>query len=56
MRDDVQTGRRPYQSKEQTSEGRMKRFHVHVGVDDLDESVRFYSTLFRVFRSSRSIA
>jgi catechol 2,3-dioxygenase-like lactoylglutathione lyase family enzyme len=24
----------------------MKRFHVHVGVEDLAESVRFYSTLF----------
>jgi len=24
----------------------MKRFHVHVGVDDLAASVRFYSTLF----------
>ena len=24
----------------------MKRFHVHVSVDNLDESVRFYSTLF----------
>jgi catechol 2,3-dioxygenase-like lactoylglutathione lyase family enzyme len=24
----------------------MKRLHVHVSVDDLDESVRFYSTLF----------
>lgn len=24
----------------------MKRFHIHVGVKDLDESVRFYSTLF----------
>ena len=24
----------------------MKRLHVHVGVDDLDQSVRFYSTLF----------
>jgi catechol 2,3-dioxygenase-like lactoylglutathione lyase family enzyme len=24
----------------------MKRFHVHVRVDDLDSSVRFYSTLF----------
>ena len=24
----------------------MKRFHVHVGVHDLKESVRFYSTLF----------
>ena len=24
----------------------MKRFHVHVAVEDLDESVRFYSTLF----------
>jgi catechol 2,3-dioxygenase-like lactoylglutathione lyase family enzyme len=24
----------------------MKRFHVHVGVKDVDESIRFYSTLF----------
>ena len=24
----------------------MKRFHVHVGVTDLDQSVAFYSTLF----------
>jgi catechol 2,3-dioxygenase-like lactoylglutathione lyase family enzyme len=24
----------------------MKRFHVHVGVEDLDASVKFYSTLF----------
>lgn len=24
----------------------MKRFHVHVGVKDLDESIRFYSGLF----------
>jgi catechol 2,3-dioxygenase-like lactoylglutathione lyase family enzyme len=24
----------------------MKRFHVHVGVKDLEKSVRFYSTLF----------
>ena len=24
----------------------MKRMHVHVGVSDLDQSVRFYSTLF----------
>ena len=24
----------------------MKRLHVHVGVDDLDQSIRFYSTLF----------
>ena len=24
----------------------MKRFHVHVGVPDLDRSIRFYSTLF----------
>ena len=24
----------------------MKRFHVHVSVDDLDENIRFYSSLF----------
>ena len=24
----------------------MKRFHVHVHVDDLAQSIRFYSTLF----------
>ena len=24
----------------------MKRFHVHVTVEDLDQSIRFYSTLF----------
>lgn len=24
----------------------MKRFHIHVGVKDLNESIRFYSTLF----------
>lgn len=24
----------------------MKRFHIHVSVDDLAESIRFYSTLF----------
>jgi catechol 2,3-dioxygenase-like lactoylglutathione lyase family enzyme len=29
-----------------TQENRMKRFHVHVAVDDLCESIRFYSTLF----------
>jgi catechol 2,3-dioxygenase-like lactoylglutathione lyase family enzyme len=26
----------------------MKRFHVHVSVDDLDRNIRFYSTLFGV--------
>jgi predicted enzyme related to lactoylglutathione lyase len=25
---------------------RMKRFHVHVAVEELDQSIRFYSTLF----------
>ena len=24
----------------------MKRLHIHIGVDDIDASVRFYSTLF----------
>src|SRR5438309_11665340 len=27
-------------------ENRMKRFHVHVAVPDISESIRFYSTLF----------
>jgi catechol 2,3-dioxygenase-like lactoylglutathione lyase family enzyme len=31
----------------------MKRFHVHVGVRDLDESVRFYSTFFGTAPSVR---
>lgn len=26
----------------------MKRFHIHIGVDKLDESIRFYSALFGV--------
>ena len=26
----------------------MKRFHVHVAVTDIDQSIRFYSTLFAV--------
>jgi catechol 2,3-dioxygenase-like lactoylglutathione lyase family enzyme len=26
----------------------MKRFHVHLGVNDLDQSIRFYSNLFGV--------
>jgi catechol 2,3-dioxygenase-like lactoylglutathione lyase family enzyme len=26
----------------------MKRFHVHVSVDDLDQSIRFYASLFGV--------
>ena len=34
--------RRPQDRKE----GRMKRLHVHVGVNDLDQSIAFYSTLF----------
>jgi catechol 2,3-dioxygenase-like lactoylglutathione lyase family enzyme len=29
-----------------TKEIRMKRFHVHVAVDDLAQSIKFYSTLF----------
>lgn len=24
----------------------MKRFHIHVGVKNLDESIQFYSTMF----------
>lgn len=30
------------------AEIRLKRFHVHVSVDDLDDNVRFYSALFGV--------
>jgi len=31
----------------------MKRFHVHVSVDNLDQSIRFYSTLFAAGPSVR---
>jgi catechol 2,3-dioxygenase-like lactoylglutathione lyase family enzyme len=41
----VQTGRR-VEGASQVPENRMKRFHVHVSVDNLDESIRFYSTVF----------
>jgi hypothetical protein len=34
------------QIKKQIQESRMKRFHLHVSVENIDESVRFYSTLF----------
>ena len=30
----------------QGKENRVKRLHVHVGVSDLEKSIRFYSTLF----------
>ena len=26
----------------------MKRFHLHMGVEDLDESIRFYTALFGI--------
>src|SRR6516165_1069028 len=32
--------------KEKWEDTSMKRFHAHVRVDDLESSVRFYSTLF----------
>ena len=32
----------------------MKRFHVHVAVKDLEQSVRFYSTMFGSSRLSGS--
>jgi catechol-2,3-dioxygenase len=31
----------------------MKRFHMHVGVQDLEKSIQFYSTLFGVEPSKR---
>ena len=34
----------------------MKRFHVHLGVEDLAASIRFYSGLFgQALRSRRAI-
>jgi catechol 2,3-dioxygenase-like lactoylglutathione lyase family enzyme len=33
----------------------MKRFHVHVAVDDLAESIRFYSTLFAANPTVREV-
>jgi catechol 2,3-dioxygenase-like lactoylglutathione lyase family enzyme len=35
-----------HQGKEKSEGFRMKRFHAHVKVNDLEASVRFYSTLF----------
>ena len=40
-----QSGELPH-SCQATLRFTMKRLHVHVGVDDLDASIRFYSTLF----------
>src|SRR3546814_311828 len=40
--------RRRDQSSPSRKEIRMKRLHVHVGVEDIDRSVTFYSTLFDV--------
>ncbi len=31
----------------------MKRFHIHVGVDTLDDAIRFYSALFRTEPTKR---
>jgi len=33
----------------------MKRFHVHVSVEDLDQSIRFYSTLFAAEPAVRQV-
>lgn len=33
----------------------MKRLHVHVGVNDLDQSIRFYSTLFAAEPTIRKV-
>jgi catechol 2,3-dioxygenase-like lactoylglutathione lyase family enzyme len=33
----------------------MKRLHVHVGVNDLAQSIRFYSTLFAAEPTVRKI-
>ena len=39
-------GLRARQGTQTRKECRMKRFHVHVSVHDLQQSIRFYSTLF----------
>jgi catechol 2,3-dioxygenase-like lactoylglutathione lyase family enzyme len=39
-------GKNHNQVKEESEGGRMKRFHAHVRVSDLESSVRFYSKLF----------
>src|SRR5271154_2550932 len=44
MRDCVQAG--CHKSTQQAQEGCMKCFHLHVSVENLGESIRFYSTLF----------
>ena len=33
----------------------MKRMHLHVGVDDLDQSIKFYSTLFAAEPTVRKV-
>jgi predicted enzyme related to lactoylglutathione lyase len=42
----VSTDDKRAKARRQNQEKRMKRMHVHVSVRDLDDSVRFYSTLF----------
>ena len=42
----VRTRSNDHNRKEESEDNRMKRFHAHVRVDDLESSVRFYSTLF----------
>jgi catechol 2,3-dioxygenase-like lactoylglutathione lyase family enzyme len=46
MRARLQAGRCGDETGEEIAAGGMKRLHVHVGVDDLQASIRFYSTLF----------
>src|SRR5207302_11128637 len=46
LRTGLQPGACQHRENTQTKEISMKRFHVHVAVDDLRHSVRFYSTLF----------
>ena len=39
-------GQKKRHRQQQGKDKSMKRLHVHVGVDDLDQSIRFYATLF----------
>ena len=53
MHNCMQTGECYCQIEKQIQESRMKRFHLHVSVENLDQSINFYSMLFSAQPSVR---